>query len=160
MKLKSCDNGDSKQLLTGFRNNGGKFELYVNNDSSLLISQDHDPKSHEKLKLVRKGTARGDHTNDWQVYRPSGSPSPGPSPSTPSPTPSPGPSTCLLNLGLRDNEYIQDGQSITSPDDNNIKLEQWNNGILAVRDGNNVIWKSTAQSRSQGDFWTQLQGKQ
>lgn len=157
MKLKSCDNNDSTQLLTGFRDDGGRFELYVNDDSSRLISQDHDPKSHEKLQLIRARTARGDHTNYWQVYRPSGTSAPGPSPATPAPTPA---QLCLLDLGLRDNDVIRDGQVFMSPDDNNIKLEQWNNGILAVRDGtNNVIWQST-QSRATGDYWTQLQGKQ
>jgi len=71
MKLKPCDDNDSKQRLSGFKDNGDRFELYVNGDSSRLISNDHDPKKGEKLELVRKSTAQKDHTNYWQVYRPS-----------------------------------------------------------------------------------------
>lgn len=77
MKLKSCDESDSKQKLSGFKSGGSKFELFVGGDSSKLISQGHDPKSHEKLQLVKKDTARGDHTNFWQVLNPSGSSSSG-----------------------------------------------------------------------------------
>jgi hypothetical protein len=77
MKLKSCDESDSKQKLSGFQSGGSKFELFVGGDSSKLISQGHDPKSHEKLQLVKKDTARGDHTNFWQVINPSSSSSSG-----------------------------------------------------------------------------------
>ena len=77
MKLKWCDSSDSKQKLSGFQSNGNRFELFVNGDNSKLISQGHDPKSHEKLELVKKNTARGDHTNFWQVInRSSGQSSP------------------------------------------------------------------------------------
>lgn len=85
MKLKSCDDNDSKQRLSGFKSSS-KFELYVNGDDSKLISQGHDPKRHEKLELVKKSTARGDHTNFWEVYNPSTSGSSGSS-GGPSPTP-------------------------------------------------------------------------
>lgn len=92
------------------------------------------------------------------MERTGSSPSPGPPPPTPFPTRAPtSPSVCSLFLGLLDNEVIQDNQSITSPDDSNLKLEQCRNGNLAIRDGGNVIWESR-QNKNPGDHWTKLQG--
>lgn len=87
MKLEACDYNDDKQRLSGFKDSG-RFELSVDNvGSSRLISQGHDPKSHERLELVKASTARGDHTNFWEVYKASSGSSPGPSPNTPNNSP-------------------------------------------------------------------------
>jgi len=87
---------------------------------------------------------------------------PGPPPTLeplpPTPTgPAPTSASCTpLYLGLKDNEVIQDGQSLQSPDDSNVLVEQWTNANLAVIDNGRVIWDS-GQSESQGDYWTKLQ---
>lgn len=64
-RLKKCD-GDSKQRFKGFKSSGC-FELRPDGKDG-LVSQAHDPKSHEILELIKKSTARGDHTNYWRVY--------------------------------------------------------------------------------------------
>jgi len=71
--LKSCDNNDNKQLFKGFKSNGDRFELTPHGQGDKILSQEHDPKSGEEIRNVKKSSARGDHTNYWQVYNRSGS---------------------------------------------------------------------------------------
>jgi hypothetical protein len=101
-------------------------------------------------------TARGDHTSEWVVYRPSGGSGPSPTPQ-PDERPTPNSSgSCIYDLNLRDGSFIQDGQRKRSPDDSDLYLELRDNGLLAIRDGGRTIWDSGEQ-RSDGDYWTQLQ---
>lgn len=65
IRLRTCSGSDS-QLFGGFKNNGDRFELIPKGKSDLL-SQAHDPKSGEVIELVKKSTARGDHTNYWEL---------------------------------------------------------------------------------------------
>lgn len=119
----------------------------------LLLSQ-----SYEEVFADTCRTARGDRTNYWVVYKPKGSDRPNPSP-TPRPQQEPTPtssSSCIYDLNLRDNGFLQDGQRLRSPDDSDLYLEQRDNGLLAIRDNGRTIWDSGAYGR-EGDYWTQLQ---
>jgi hypothetical protein len=150
MKLKPCDSNNSNQRLSGLKISGQRSELSVKGVAAKLVSQDHDPKHGEKLKLVDSRTARDDHTNYWQVINRSVTSSP------PGPPP-PSSSTCSQFLGLHDHDIIRSGQQIYINGNSNLKLEHWINGNLAVRDNGRVIWESY-RNNPQGNYWTQLQG--
>lgn len=77
MRLKSCDSSEDRQLLKGLKKNGDKFEFVPKGKDGYVLSQAHDPKSEEEIELIKKSTARGDHTNYWVVYNPSTSGSSG-----------------------------------------------------------------------------------
>ena len=155
MRLAKCDSGDSDQLFSGFKNNGDKFELFPCRQSDRVLTQQHDPKSYEEVFAELKETARGDHTSEWVVYKPSGeSGIPNPSPtSRPQEQPtSTSSGSCIYNLNLRDNGIIQGGQRIRSPDDSDLYLEQRNDGNLRVTDGGRILWDS-GEPNSDGDYW-------
>jgi len=154
-RLRTCDFNDDMQLVAGWKPSG-RFELFPAGQSLRCFSQQHHPKDFEEVYPERCSVARGDKTSYWEVFNPSGSYSPGPGPT--SPPPSPTQSSCVLSLGLFDDQIIEDGQSFQSPNDNNLYLQQWRNGNLVVWDTSNKrsLWDS-GESENDGDYWTQLQ---
>lgn len=91
MKLQPCENGNTRQILTGF-DMYDPFELHPYGDSSKCLTQAHHPKKYEPIKAYTCAEAREDATSKWIVHEPyieanplSTTPYPTPAPKTPSP---------------------------------------------------------------------------
>lgn len=76
-KLKPCDPSNKKQLLYGFDDATGKFELvphkYINKpfDETKVLSTHHDPRSGEPVYAALLSKARKTQTSYWEIYEPS-----------------------------------------------------------------------------------------
>ena len=67
IKLQSCKENNSNQQFVGFKSSG-KFELSPTGNSRRCLSQNHHPKSREKIFPKSCTNARRDATSNWITH--------------------------------------------------------------------------------------------